>query len=296
MAKESKSRRKFPYRFILPVFVYLALMTIFPVVFLIFASLLDYNLYGSIFSAKFVGASNYLVLFGDPEFWNALRVTLVYTLMCVIAELVLALGLAMIVLRIRFQRVITFIIIIPMVITPAVVAWHWRFMYNDIFGLITYIVERLTGTPIAFLASTRWALPALVVVDVWQWTPFVFLILLAGLLALPHEPYEAGLLDGASGWQMFRYITLPLLRPAITIAVILRTVDAFRDFDKFFIMTEGGPASSTNILGLFNYIMIFSSMHVGKGAALSLIMLFIGFGLARLFITLVVPTSREKLS
>lgn len=293
MAKGSKVRQKFPYLFTLPTFGYLIVMMIFPLVFIIWTSLLDYNLFRSVWQEKFVGGLNYMSLFVDPEFWNALRVQLIYVAACVGVELVLAIGLMAAVSRIRLQRVIIFVILMPMVIMPSVAAWHWNFMYNDMFGLVAYFITRIVGTPISILGTSTWALPGLIVVDVWQWTPFMFLILFAGLVALPHEPYEASLLDGASGWQIFRYITLPMLKPAIVIAVILRIVDAFRDFDKIYIMTEGGPASSTKVLSMLNYKMIFYQLRAGRGAALSLIMLFIAFGLARLFISVSIREATE---
>jgi len=188
------------------------------------------------------------------------------------------LGLALALLlnhEIRGRGVFRAALLVPMMLPAVVVGVVWRLMLNPNFGAINgtlkgfgFNTEALTWT-----ASPRLALLSVIVVDIWQWTPFVFLVLLAGLQAIPQEPYEAAKIDGSSQWQTFRYVTLPLLKPAILIALLLRTMDLLRVFDQIFILTEGGPGFATETISLYIYRAAFRFFDFGYAAAMSFVLL-----------------------
>jgi multiple sugar transport system permease protein len=225
----------------------------------------------------FVGLYQYQALIQDPEFWHALRKTLIFTVQAVFIEFWLGLGLALLFQRqlagITFMRVF---ILIPMILPPLVA------------GLMTYYVGGITRAlgfgEIPFLSDPAVAFQTLVFVDVWEWTPFMFLMLSAGLASIPRQPYEAAEIDGASSWRVFWTITMPLLRPAILIAVIIRTMDAFRTYELIVIMTRGGPGNATTTLNVFLTKTGLEFFDASKAAALSLIMMMIIIVMSFVFI------------
>jgi multiple sugar transport system permease protein len=176
-------------------------------------------------------------------------------------------------LRNKFLRTI---MLIPMIMVPVVVGLCFYYLYDGFFGIIPWLLRQigiLAG--IAPLGDARIALWSIILVDIWQWTPFMVLILLAGVESLPVAPYEAAQVDNASRWQVFTKITLPLLRPIILIAVLLRVIDAFKVFDKIYVLTAGGPGSSTDVLCMWTYRMSFLRFNVSRGATVSLLMLYL---------------------
>jgi multiple sugar transport system permease protein len=162
-----------------------------------------------------------------------------------------------------------------MVIPPIVAGLIWRFMYDDAIGLINYIVTLIGLNRQAWLGSPVLALPAIIITDIWQWTPFLMLIVLAGLHALPEEPFEAARVDGATNWQILRFITIPMLKNVILVGFLIRIIELFRTFDTIYIMTEGGPGTATETMSIRSYLLGFRFFATGRATAFSLIMLFI---------------------
>jgi multiple sugar transport system permease protein len=223
---------------------------------------------------RFVGLENYTRATADPDFWNALQVTLLFTIASVLIELVIGLVLAVLVNReIRGRAFFRTLFLLPMFVAPVVVGVTWFWMYNVEFGVINWALHLLGVGPQEWLGSSRLALPSIVLVDVWQQTSTVFIILLAALQAIPQEIYEAARVDGASAWRQFRNITLPFLRPAIGVVLTLRTMFALRAFDLIFVTTRGGPGRVTETISVYLYKVGFSQFNLGYSSALSVILL-----------------------
>jgi multiple sugar transport system permease protein len=236
---------------------------------------------------KFVGLSNYWNLFTDLRFLNALGLTLLFVFGATFIELIIGTLLALLLNReTRLAKTARLVLTIPMMMTPIVVGITWRLLYDTDYGLINYILSRIHLGTVPWLASPSIALFSLMLVDSWQWTPFIMLSILAGLRSLPLEPYEAASIDGGSKPQIFRYITLPLLSPVILVAILVRTIDATKSFDIFFATTLGGPGTSTEIASLLAYKIGFRYSHMGYASAMAMIMLFVTIGLSTAFIRL----------
>jgi multiple sugar transport system permease protein len=237
----------------------------------------------------FVGLYQYQTVIQDPEFWNALRITLAFTVQAVFIEFWLGLGLALLFQRaIRGASVFRVFILIPMILPPLVAALIWRYMFYPGAGLVTYYAGGITRAlgfgDIPFLSDPSLAFHTLVFVDIWEWTPFMFLMMTAGLASIPRQPYEAAEIDGASAWRVFWTITMPLLRPAILIAVVIRTMDAFRTYELIVVMTRGGPGNSTTTLNVYLTKTGLEFFDASKAAAISLIMMMIIIVMSLIFI------------
>ena len=217
----------------------------------------------------FVGLDNYWRLWSDPQFLNALWVTVRFVTFAVALETVLGLALALFCLR-EFTgiRLLRTVLIIPMVITPVVVAIVFRLIYASDVGMITTLSIALGGGRVEILGDPTKAFIGLVALDVWEWTPLMFLILLAGLQSLPHEPFEAARVDGAGPWRIFLDLTLPMLRPVLAIAIVLRAIDAFGTFDQVFVLTHGGPGEATKLVSIYGYDTSFKFQETGYAAAM----------------------------
>ncbi len=216
-----------------------------------------------------VGFANYARLWSDAQFLNALWVTVRFVALSVAIETVLGLALALFCLReFRGIRLLRTVLIVPMVITPVVVAIVFRLIYASDAGMLTAFSEALGGSQVQILGHSMRAFLGLVALDVWEWTPLMFLILLAGLQSLPVEPLEAARVDGAGPWRMLVDHTLPMLRPVLAIAIVLRTIDAFGTFDQVFVLTRGGPGEATRLLSIYGYDTAFKFQQTGYAAAL----------------------------
>jgi multiple sugar transport system permease protein len=218
---------------------------------------------------KSVGLDNYKDLWSDPQFRNALWVTVKFVTLAVAIETVLGLALALFCAReLRGIRFVRTTLIVPMVITPVVVGIVFRLIYATDAGMLTTVSEKLGGEPVQILGDPTKAFLGLVVLDVWEWTPLMFLILLAGVQSLPVEPFEAARVDGAGAWRTFLDHTLPMLRPVLAVAIVLRTIDAFGTFDQVFVLTRGGPGEATRLVSLYGYDTAFKFQQVGYAAAM----------------------------
>jgi multiple sugar transport system permease protein len=237
----------------------------------------------------FVGLYQYQAVIQDPEFWHALRITIWFTVQAVFIQFWLGLGLALLFRRILVgASVLRIFILIPMILPPLVAALIWRYMFYPGGGLVTYYAGGITRAlglgEIPFLSDPSIAFHTLVFVDVWEWTPFMFLMMTAGLASIPRQPYEAAEIDGASSWRVFWTITLPLLKPAILIAVIIRTMDAFRTYELIVVMTRGGPGNATTTLNVYLTKTGLEFFDASKAAAISLIMMMIIIVMSLIFI------------
>jgi multiple sugar transport system permease protein len=208
-----------------------------------------------------------------------------YTVCVVTLELILGLALALFFTQpLRLRGLWRSLMIMPMMLTPVVVGVIWRLMYDPNFGVIALLLRSIGLAPIEWLSHGNWAFIAVVLVDVWNWTPFMFLIILAGLESLPVEPFESAQMDGASRLQILRYLTLPLLTPTLLVALLVRSMDAMRIFDHIYIMTMGGPGSATEVASLYLYKTAFKFSDFGYAAAGLFVLLILITALSRLYI------------
>lgn len=285
MRKTLRRGKFIPLIFIGPAVIILLLLVIFPMVYSLGISFCEWNLIKG-GNWKFVGLQNYAYfLFKDPYFRISLKVTLVFVSAVVSIELILGLGIALLMNR-PLQRVGFYrtTLVIPSTMTPVVVGIIWRLLYNPELGTLNYFLQLFGLPPLNWLGEPSLALPSVIVADIWEWTPFMALILLAGLQSLPRDPFEAALVDGASGWQVFRHITLPLLQPTIIVALLLRLMDAFKTFDLIFVLTKGGPGMSTEVLSYYAYRYGFKFFHIGQASSLSYILVVILVAIAQIFV------------
>ena len=265
-----RPRERFAWLLIAPTAIVLGLFTLFPIGYLFWVSLQSVN--GP--RMRFIGLDNYNLIAGDPTFWDAVRVTLLYVVATTGLELVLGFGLALVLARkLRGLGLVRTLLIIPMAMTPVVVGLTWRLLYTPPFGLVNYGAS-IAGIDLPpLLTDPVLALVAVVVVDVWQWTPFMMLLVLAGLQSLPSEPFEAASVDGASRLQLLRYLTIPMLRGIVLVALIFRGIDAFDTFDTIYVLTRGGPGTATQTLTMFDFFQAFRWFHFGYAAAVAVVML-----------------------
>jgi len=272
-------KRRYVWLFFLaPTMGTLISIVIFPLIFSLSLSFHSWNVISRTGGWKWVGISNYkTILMQDPYFRSALKVTLVYIAGTVPLQFGLGLVVALILHRI-VGKIIGFlrtVLIIPTILTPVVVGMIWRLMYNPDLGMLNYFLSLFGLPPIDWVGRGETALISVMMADIWEWTPFMALIILAGLQSLPQEPFEAAFVDGASSWQIFRYITFPLLTPAMLVALLIRLMDSFKTFDLIFVLTQGGPGMSTEILNYYTYRYGFKFFHLGYASALSWILLVI---------------------
>jgi multiple sugar transport system permease protein len=252
--------------------VVMALIFVGPLLYSLWMSLQGWDLAQPLSGSRFVGFENYSSLLSDSKFWWSLGLTLGYTALVVAAELLLGLALALLLsVEVPYAGTFRALIIVPMMMTPIVAGLCWKLLLDPAYGVINYFL----GTHVVWLGRPGTAFVAVAVTSIWQNTPYVAILLLAGLQSLSDEPFEAAAIDGASRWQMFWYCTLPLLRPIILVAVLIRTIFELRSFDNVYILTGGGPADATMLLSIFAYLITFVSFDLGLGAAASWIMLLV---------------------
>lgn len=278
----------FSFRLIVPLALVLLAVLVYPLVFSFWVSLHGYSL-TALEDIRFVGLKNYIELSGNPSFWNALRNTLVFVFGAVLLESILGFGLALLLHRPghRFTNVFRSILLTPMFITPIAVGLMFRFLLNQQLGVIPYLLGKL-GIHIDFFGSGL-ALFSLILIDVWQWTPFMLLLFLAGLESLPAAPFEAARVDGASWGFTLRKVTLPLMKPVILVALIIRGLDAFKVFEYVYAITRGGPGDSTETILYYIYKVAFRFFRMGEAAAMAYVLIFITMVLVIILYRLMTP-------
>lgn len=269
-----QQERRFAFLLFAPALLLLVLTTTAPLIFLAWNSLHNLDMTMPWLSG-FAGLDNYAKMGGDPRFWNSLALTVIYTASTVVLQVVIGLSLALLVLQIpRGQGLLRVAAILPIVLAPVVVGLFWRtLVLSPDVGLVDMVTRALGLGSHNWLGDPQLALISVIAIHTWQWTPFAFLVLLATLATLPPDVYEAARLDRAGAWQRFWHITLPLIRPAVVMVVILRTMTALSAFAAIFAATGGGPGTSTEILNLYAYRTSFTELNIGYGSALSMVLL-----------------------
>ena len=259
----------------MPAIVLLLLLAIFPFVFTIMLAFGRVSLVGGL-AIDFGTLRNWSTLLGDERFWNAARVTVTFVVVSVAIQYVLGICLALLVNR-RLPGITAFrvLFILPMTLTPIAVGYMWRMLFNDSIGPLNDLLTRIGLGGLPWLSQGRYALASLIAVDVWHWTPFIMILLLAGLQAVPQEVVEAGTVDGATAWQRFRFIVFPLLIPTSLAAIVLRALEAAKIVDEVYILTGGGPGTSTESLTLYAYSVGLQGFDLAYGATIA-IALFLG--------------------
>lgn len=282
--KYQKQWERFGYAMISPSMIFLILVTTVPLVSLLLMSCFRIDLTFPMDNG-WNGLENYLEMFRDTRFWFSIRLTVIYTAITVVLQVIVGLALAMAFFRgFRGQGLMRVSVLLPMILAPVVVGLAWRtLILTPEYGILDYIVILLGFGSKPWLVEPTWALISVIIIHTWQWTPFAFLVFLASLNAMPREPLEAALLDTRTSWQRFRYIILPMLRPAIVIVLIFRTMIALRAFAAIFSATGGGPGTATEILNLYAYRVSFNSLDLGYGAALGTVLLLITVGISLIF-------------
>ncbi len=258
------------YALILPLLLVTAAVLLYPIFFSFWVSLHRYEL-TDLSNIRYIGFRHYARLPDDKSFLNALSNTLIFVVAAVGLEFTLGFVLAVLLHRQKtFRDFYRAILLTPMFITPIAVGLIFRFLLNSQLGIIPHLLG-LVGIRIDFFGPNL-ALPSIIMIDVWQWTPFMLLLLLAGLESLPHEPFEAARIDGAGGWQIFRHLTLPLMRPVILAALVIRGLDAFKVFEYIWAITRGGPGERTEMILYHIYRVGFRFFRMGEAAAMGYVL------------------------
>lgn len=254
------------------------MFTIYPLFYAIYLSLHNWNFGAPLSTMRFVGGQNFVKAFTDPFFWISMKNTAVYLVFAVGGEFLLGFAIAYFVTTRRsgsfagFIQAIKPLVLLPMIVTPVVVALMWRQLYNVELGLINFALERIGIPGQSWLTDTRLVLGAVIVTDIWEWTPFMFLVCLSALMSLSEEPVESARVDGANALQVLVHIILPMISPLILVAVLIRSIDLIKIFDLVFIMTAGGPGNATEVISLFAYRQGFMKSDIGYGSAVSLML------------------------
>ncbi|MFJ1309077.1 carbohydrate ABC transporter permease [Agrobacterium sp. P15N1-A] len=255
--------------FVIPALIVISAVIVFPWVFTLWMSAHRWTL-GQ--EQSFIGFENYIRLASDARFWESLWHTLIYTVLSVVAPLFLG-TLAALVFDAQFplRGFLRGVFVMPMMATPVAIALVWTMMFHPQLGVLNYLLSLIGIGPLEWIYNQSTVIPSLVLVETWQWTPLVMLIVLGGLAAVPREPYESAEIDGANAWQKFRYLTMPMIAPFLMIAVIIRSIDAVKSFDIIYAMTQGGPGTASETINIYLYNTAFSYYDIGYGSAMAVV-------------------------
>jgi multiple sugar transport system permease protein len=269
----SRGRRRVFALFVAPAVLVLILVTIVPLLYLVVTSFTPLDMTNPA-SRRWAGLTNYQQLAADNRFWNSLWVQARLSFWTVLLQMVIGFGIALLLNgRMKMLELVRSAFVVPMVLPPVVVALIWKILFTPDISILDWALGVVGLPQPVWLAEPGLALWAVIVADVWEWFPFVMLMLLAALHMLPTEPLEAARIDGASRWQVFRHITLPLLKPAIVVAALFRLIDSVKAFPHIFIMTAGGPGTATEVTNFYAYLQGFSYTYVGYSSAIIVVML-----------------------
>ncbi len=275
---DALQNRYAPYWLLLPGVAIIVAVLLYPLIHALYISFFDYKLARS--ARPFVGFGNYIEAVTSVSFGTVLAQNIVFAVACILVEFTLAMSAALLLNRkFRGRALYRVFLLLPMLTAPVLAGFNWRWIFNDRFGLMNQIFIAAGLPPQGWLVDPNLARLAIVIATVWQGIPFVMILLLAGLQALPQAPFEAATVDGASPWQRFSLLTMPLMRPVIAVALALRIIDLFRVFDVIYIMTLGGPGHATELLPFYIYRAAFSQSQFGLASALSWITVFITIAL-----------------
>ncbi len=264
------------YLLVAPAVFVILLIGLYPLVKLAITSFQDITMFGA--DTSFQGALNYSRLFADGRLWESILHTMVFTLVALPVELILGYLLAVLFLeKLPLKQLLVAIILLPTIISPIVAGSTWRLMFDHRFGPVNQIISWFAGTEVELLwtVETHLVWPAILVAEVWQWTPFMFLMLYAALSGLDKSQLEAAQIDGASWWVTFRRIVLPSIMPVMFIAILIRALDLFRVFDVIWTMTNGGPGTFTETISIYAYNMAFREFETSYSSAIAFLVIFI---------------------
>jgi multiple sugar transport system permease protein len=286
MTQSSFTERNLQILFPLPAIVFIGLLMVFPILYTLYLSFTNWNLTSGM-EPSFVGINSYLRVFSEPRFLHALGRTFTFTVFAVAIEVVLGVAIALILNRAFVGRsVAKLLLLLPLVATPVAVGIVFNLFYDPTIGLLNFALHAIGLPQGRWVSSENTVIASLVLVDVWQWTPMITLIVLAGLAGLSEEPAEAARVDGASDWQILRYVTLPMVMPVILTAMILRLIDALKTFDIIFAMTGGGPGYASETLNIMGFKYSFEYFRMGQSSvilvALFLVVLLCSLGIMKL--------------
>jgi len=268
--------RASPYLFLAPAAAVALVGLVYPMLRSVWLSFHEWSIGTPPESARFVGLDNYRWLLADDSFWISVGVTLVFAAAVVVLEVVLGVALALVLDRdLRGTSLFRTIFILPMMIAPIAVGLAWRYLFDSQFGLINAVLGVLGMSPMGWLADPQLAFAAIVIADIWQWTPFVFIMMVAALANVDGAVIEASRIDGANWWQMTFLVKLPMVMHVIAITLMMRLIDAFRVLEVIYVLTFGGPGDSTEILSLHIYKTAFVGQQLGEAAAISVLLLLV---------------------
>jgi multiple sugar transport system permease protein len=263
--------RNIKWVFTMPAVIFVALMMVAPVGYTFWLSFHEWSM-SNITPPLWVAFQNYLELFQDELFIKSLKLMFYFTIVAVTAETVLGVGLAVLMNQnIVGKGLVKTLFLLPMVATPVAVGLIWVLIYEPNIGIANVFLEKLGLPGQEWLTSQSLVMPSLIFIDIWEWTPMIALIVLAGLVSLPKDPYEAAMIDGANTWQSFTKITLPLLKPTLYSAVLLRMIDALKTFDIIYATTQGGPGTSSQTINIYGYVLGFQYFKIGQASALLMV-------------------------
>lgn len=277
------SRKVLPYLLSLPALL-TCIAILIPFFTAVIYSLQRYRL-SQPWAREFNWGANYLNFMTDASFWNTLQVSLTYAFLTVSLELLLGLGIALLLQkRTRFNNFVSIMLLMPLMTAPALAALMWKLMTNPGFGILSYFATKLGFENFNWASDPQTAMLTVVIVDIWVYTPFIMILLLAGLRSLPQQPFEAAALDGVPRFYVFRRITLPMLTPFLLTATLFRMIESIQQFDIIYAMTQGGPGDRLTVFQVEAYLNFFQSTNVGRSAALLMILWAITYALSNLFI------------
>lgn len=270
--------------FMLPSVVILLAVLAVPLIYSLAVSFFDTNL-KSDGLGQFVGFRNYISALSDSYFLGSVKTTVIFTVGVVLIEFLVGLGIALLLnSNVAGKNLYFSIIIVPMMITPVAVGLIWRLLLHSELGVVNYLLELIGISGRAWLADSSLALKTVMFIDIWQNVPYMVLVILAGLVSLPGEPYEAAKVDGASGWQRFRFLTLPMMRPTFMVVILMRAITALKTYDLIYVLTKGGPGVKTEVISYHIYQEAFRNLEIGSASAMSYLLVLVIVPIAFIFI------------
>jgi multiple sugar transport system permease protein len=289
--QESVTKDPAKHLFLTPAAVLILALSIFPLLFSLVLTFVSWDLSRLEGGIRFNGLNNFITLGRDTRFWHTARVTLTFVIGAVALQYLVGLGLAILLNQeVRFRRFFRVVFLIPMMLTPAAVGYLGRMLFNEGIGPINDIIKHLGGPVVKWLTSTTLALPTLILVDSWEWIPFMMIVLLAGLQALPPEVFESARVDGANSWQTFTHVTFPMLMPVTVTVIVIRSLEAFKLFDIVMVMTGGGPGTSTETVTMYAYQVAMKNGNLGYASAIAYALLI----MITIFIMLFLSATRRR--
>ena len=275
-------RRRHMRLLTLPAMIVIVAVIIFPWLFTLWMSAFDWKI-GTV--AHFVGIDNYVQLATNRRFIESIVHTFYFTALAVVVPLFLGTAAALVFHReFPFRGLLRAVFTMPMMATPVAIALVWTMMFHPQQGVLNYLLSLVGIPPLLWVYSPTLVIPSLVLVEIWHWTPLVMLIVLGGLASLPTEPYESARMDGATEWQLFRFITFPLVAPFIVVAAVIRTIDALKAFDTIYVISSGGPGTASETINLYLYLQAFAFYNIGNASAVVVVFFVLILAMAMLLL------------